>query len=83
MSCMYSQSQELWPTSKLAPDWLHKSEQPIGSQVNKLTGLLTTTQTPKFPVEVYLYLCSKMRTTAVGKPALANTKLQVGIVFAV
>ena len=32
------------PTSKLAPDWLHKSEQPIRSQVSKLTQLLTCLQ---------------------------------------
>ena len=36
-------------TSKLAPDWLHKSEQPIRSLVSKLTQLLTMTTTHKFP----------------------------------
>ena len=35
--------------SKLAPDWLHKSEQLIRSQVSNLTQLLTMTQTHKFP----------------------------------
>ena len=35
--------------SKLAPNWLHKSEQPIRSQVSKLTQLLTLTTTHKFP----------------------------------
>ena len=35
-------------TSKLAPDWLLKSEQPIRSQDSKLTQLLTMTQTHKF-----------------------------------
>ena len=37
-------------TIKLAPDWLHKSEQPIRSQANMLTQLLTTTQ--KFPLQM-------------------------------
>ena len=32
-----------------APDWLHKSEQPIRSQVSKLAQLLTMTTTHKFP----------------------------------
>ena len=36
-------------TSKLAPDWLPKSEQPIKSQLSKLTQLLTMTTTHKFP----------------------------------
>ena len=35
-------------TSKLAPVWLHKSEQPIRSQISSLTQLLTMTPTPKF-----------------------------------
>ena len=35
-------------TSKPGPDWLNKSEQPIRSQVNKLTQLLTMTTTHKF-----------------------------------
>ena len=39
-------------TSKLASDWLHKSEQQIRSQVNKLTQLLTMTTTQKFPLQV-------------------------------
>ena len=38
-------------TSKLAPDWLHKSEQPIRSQVSKLTLLLTMITTNKFPLK--------------------------------
>ena len=38
-------------TSKLAPDWLHKSEQPIRSQVSKLTYFFTTTTTHKFPLQ--------------------------------
>ena len=38
-------------TRKLAPDWLHRSEQPIRSQVTKLTQLLTVTTTHKFPVQ--------------------------------
>ena len=41
-------------TSKLAPDWLHKSEQPIRSQVSKLTQLLTMTQTHKFPLQAHV-----------------------------
>ena len=36
-------------TSKMAPNWLHKSEQPFRSQVSKLTQLLTMTTTHKFP----------------------------------
>ena len=36
-------------TSKLAPDWLPKSEQPIRSQVSKLSKLLTMTATHKIP----------------------------------
>ena len=32
-----------------SPDWLHKSEQPIRSQISKLTQLLTMTTTQKFP----------------------------------
>ena len=39
-------------TRKLAPDWLHKSEQPIRSQVSKLTQLLTLTATYKFSLQV-------------------------------
>ena len=39
-------------TSKLAPDWLHKSEQPISSQISKLTQFLTMTTTHKFPLQV-------------------------------
>ena len=38
-------------TDKLAPDWLCKSEQPIRSQVSKLTQLLTMTTTHKFPTQ--------------------------------
>ena len=38
-------------TSKLAPDWLHESEQPIRSQVSNLTQLLTMTTTRKFPLQ--------------------------------
>ena len=38
-------------TSKLDPDWLRKSEQPIRSQVSKLTKLSTMTQTHKFPLQ--------------------------------
>ena len=38
-------------TSKLAPDWLHKSEQLIRSQVSKLTQLLTMTTTHKFGLQ--------------------------------
>ena len=41
--------------SKLAPDWLHKSEQPIRSQESKLTKLLTMTKTHKFPVQERLH----------------------------
>ena len=37
-------------TSKLAPDWLHKSEQPIRSQVSKMTQLLTMATTHIFPL---------------------------------
>ena len=36
---------------KLAPDWLHRSEQPIRSQASKLTQLLTMTTTHKFPLQ--------------------------------
>ena len=36
-------------TSKLAPDWLHKSE--IRSQDSKLTQLLTMNTTHKFPLQ--------------------------------
>ena len=36
-------------TNKLAPDWLHKSEQPIRSQESKLTQLLTMKTIHKFP----------------------------------
>ena len=39
-------------TSMMAPDWLHKSEQPIRSQVRKLTQLLTMTQTHKFSLQI-------------------------------
>ena len=38
-------------TCKLAPDWLHKSEQPIRCQVDKLDEFLTMTQTHKFPLQ--------------------------------
>ena len=38
--------------SKLAPDWLHEGEQPIESQVSKLTQLLTMTTSHKFPAQV-------------------------------
>ena len=38
-------------TSKLAPDWLHKSEQPIRSQVGKLTHLMTIATIYKFPFQ--------------------------------
>ena len=38
-------------TSKLAPDWLHRHEQPIRGQVSKLTQLLTITQTHKFTLQ--------------------------------
>ena len=37
--------------SKLAPDWLRKSEQPIRNQDRKLTQLLTMTTTHKFPLQ--------------------------------
>ena len=43
MSC--SHCQEL---CQMAPDWLHKSEQPIGSQVSKLTQLMTWLQLINF-----------------------------------
>ena len=33
----------------MAPNWLHKSEQPIRSRVSKLTQVLTITTTHKFP----------------------------------
>ena len=46
MSC--SSLSRVVSTSMLAPDWLHKSEQPIRS---KLTKLLTMTQTQKFPLQ--------------------------------
>jgi len=46
-------------TSKLAPDWLHMSEQPIRRQVSKLAKLLTVTQTHKFPLQE-LYMSKKM-----------------------
>ena len=36
----------------LAPDWLHRSEQNIRSQVSKLTQLLTMTTTHKFPTQI-------------------------------
>ena len=36
-------------TSKLAPNWLYKSVQPIRGQISKLTQLLTLTRTQKFP----------------------------------
>ena len=42
MSCSHCQELNR-STSKLAPDWLHKSEQPIRSQVSKLTQLWTMT----------------------------------------
>ena len=35
----------------VAPDWLNKSEQPIRSQISKLTELLTMTRTHKFPLQ--------------------------------
>ena len=38
-------------TSKLAPDWLHKSEQPIRSQVGKLTHLMTIASIYTFPFQ--------------------------------
>ena len=38
-------------TSKLALDWLHKSEQPIRSQDSKLSQCLTMTTTHKIPLE--------------------------------
>ena len=38
-------------TNKLALDWLYKSEQPIRSQVSKLTQLLTLTTTQKFSLQ--------------------------------
>ena len=37
--------------SQLAPDWLHASEQPIRSQVSKLTQFLTLTTTHKFRLQ--------------------------------
>ena len=40
-------------TSMLAPDWLQKSEQPIRSQVSKLSQLLTMSTTIKFPLQHY------------------------------
>ena len=47
LSC--SQSQELSQRAVLAPNWLHKIEQPIRSQLYLLTELLTLTTTQKFP----------------------------------
>ena len=43
-----------------APDRLHKSEQPIRSQISKLTQLLTMTTTEKFPLQ--------KRDTFIGTP---------------
>ena len=53
-------------TSKLAPDWLHMSEQPIRSQVSKLTKLLTMTATKKFPLQGdYLIICDSHKVDPV------------------
>ena len=35
--------------SKMAPDWLHTTEQPVRSQVSKLIQRLTMTTTHNFP----------------------------------
>ena len=45
-------SQDLSQQANLAPDWLHKSEQQIRSQVSKLTQFLTMTTTHKFPSQI-------------------------------
>ena len=42
-------------TSRLAPDCLHKSEQPIRSQISKLTQVLTLTSTHKYPRQGYVF----------------------------
>ena len=44
-----SQSQESDHRTDKAPDWLHRSEQPIRRQPYLLTELLTLTKTHKFP----------------------------------
>ena len=62
MSCRHCQDSRVVSTIKLAPDWLHMSEQPIRShvskltqpirsQVSKLTQLLTMTTTLKSPLQ--------------------------------
>ena len=53
MSC--SHCQEWWQQAWLAPNWLHKSEQPIRSHASKLTQPLTMTQTQKFLLQRYLH----------------------------
>ena len=42
-------------TSKLASDWLHKSEQSLRGQVSTLIHLLTMTTTHKFPPQVHFH----------------------------
>ena len=47
----FSQMSRVVSTSKLAPDWLHRSEQPIRSRVSNLTQPLIMTQSYKFPLQ--------------------------------
>ena len=60
-------------TSKLAPDWLHKSEQLIRSQDSKLTKLLTLTKTQKFPLQV---LDSAIQQTSELNLAAASSAME-------
>ena len=66
------ETNELWSssrvvlTSKVAPDWLHKSEQPIRSQVRKLTQTFDMTTTQEFPLQ------SMSSTSLFGRQSMAS-----------
>ena len=59
--------------SRLAPDWLHKSEQPVRSQVSKLTQLLTMTTTHKFPLQPTWKLCCASSTPSTPRAWSSGT----------
>ena len=59
-------------TSKLAPDLLLKSQQPIRSQISKLTQLLTVTTTHKFPLQEQLAKFSSDSLSRLGQDGLSR-----------
>ena len=59
----FNQSQELSQIPYMAPDWMHKSRQPIASQVSVLTKLLTLINTQTFPSQDAVYVSDFLEGT--------------------